>query len=171
MPDIRILHLSDLHYSYRERPDQQHIAEAVLQDIKSQHAATPIGAVVFSGDLVNAGSQQDVFAKAYDLFISPILDALQTTNIAIVPGNHDIDRECIENKMHLRQLEKGFSEDVTDSDQLNQFIDATLDDPSANSIYFEKLKNYHSFENNRCGGNRSISNYFLSVSEWTLNDV
>ncbi len=88
---FRILHISDLHFS--DNLYQPRVIAALCADIKQTRAATPIQAVVFSGDAAAKGNTStDNVKRIFSSFISCVRDAAGTeVPILICPGNHDID--------------------------------------------------------------------------------
>lgn len=76
-PEIRILHISDLHFG---KPFLQHVADAV---VASAEQIQP-DVLVVSGDLTQR-AKQDEFraARAY-------LDRFPSLPIVVIPGNHDV---------------------------------------------------------------------------------
>jgi 3',5'-cyclic AMP phosphodiesterase CpdA len=93
--DIRILHLSDLHFAEKIEKDQNIVLSALAPCITSA-AIGQIDLVIFSGDLAYSGSQIE-FEKARTEFIDKVLAATNLSNerLIVCPGNHDIDRRIV----------------------------------------------------------------------------
>lgn len=100
---VRLLHLSDLHFSANNRWD----ADAVLRDLVrciAQDASEGLipDLVAITGDLAFAGKRED-YALALDWLdrvLWPALDRngpepLPRDRLLLVPGNHDVDRARI----------------------------------------------------------------------------
>ncbi|MFM2386603.1 MAG: hypothetical protein RL660_1360 [Bacteroidota bacterium] len=93
---MRILHLSDFHYSSNKNEFQQRNIVTLL--IAALKKSGKIDLVIFSGDLVFSGERAQDFAEAHSLLIDAIQTALAIdyNNIVICQGNHDIARgECL----------------------------------------------------------------------------
>ncbi len=94
---MRILHIGDFHYKSKARNfDQESIIKKFLNHLASKEK---IDFVIFSGDLVFSGSNQDDFDKAHKLLFEPMYDKfkIDAKNIIISSGNHDVNRkECSE---------------------------------------------------------------------------
>lgn len=114
LPPLRILHLSDLHASSESPQLHRTILGALFDDIEAQHQKVPIDFAVVTGDLANAGTQQDL-----DMATSELLTPLQSRfgltpeSIVLVPGNHDVNRSLITDF-----VEKGLRAQLIDSDSV-----------------------------------------------------
>lgn len=104
---IRVLHLSDFHF----REKDQWNAERVL--IKMSGAISDFvngglkpDLVVLSGDLAHSGKRQEykLASQWIDEYLMKALHGFQKSNLFIVPGNHDVDRDKI--PLTLVNLEK-----------------------------------------------------------------
>src|ERR1035437_881201 len=93
---ITFLHVSDLHY----RPDWHEESELVLtrfgEDLKGEAPKYQNLYLIFSGDLVQAGSNQDFYSRfivrADDLFTAA---GMPRTRRISVPGNHDVSQDAV----------------------------------------------------------------------------
>ena len=92
----------------------------MLTDVRHLHSETSIDAVVFSGDLANFGQDAD-FALALELLLIPLERTLglERDRFVLVPGNHDVDRDKID-----EFSEKGLSELLQDRDTVNGLLAA-----------------------------------------------
>jgi 3',5'-cyclic AMP phosphodiesterase CpdA len=95
MTELAFVHLSDLHYSRASEPNIKIILKALINDLVSlrdQHGIVP-DFVIFSGDLVYAGSSREDFDLARELFIDHLMAQLnlEPDRFFLAPGNHDID--------------------------------------------------------------------------------
>ena len=97
--DLNILHLSDLHYSASSKMyDRQQVIDAFLKDVESYCTNfLTVDMVIFSGDLVDAASEPDVYFHLYDNFISPLskVTRCDERHIFLCPGNHDIQQDIV----------------------------------------------------------------------------
>lgn len=87
------LHISDLHFSDRERFDRDLVLAGFLQSLPdlTSRAGRP-DFVIVSGDIANTGRKAE-YAHATEFF-DALLARLSLTrrDIFVVPGNHDVDR-------------------------------------------------------------------------------
>lgn len=141
---IEILHLSDLHLSSKYLSDFSVVRSALINRLEEEVGVRGApDVVVFSGDLVQAGSTLTEFEIAKKEFIDPVLKAASVTQdrFLIVPGNHDIDREAVRSEL---ELESGLRLKLSNRDALNRFIDTHK---SKSSLHFARLSNYYEFVN------------------------
>ena len=106
---MNILHLTDLHYSDKGK-DPSKVINAIITKIKEENIV--IDFVFFTGDIVNAGSDNAQYSQAVELLFSSLQSELQidACNIIICPGNHDIDRTKIS-----RSLKSHFNTEIKDN--------------------------------------------------------
>src|SRR5262245_14864166 len=97
-PKMRILHLTDLHYTSNQ-PFQRALIEALLKDIEQQvRDGFLANFIVFSGDLVHDPDEEKVYEAFEANFLRPLLGAAKLTekNVIFCPGNHDVSRRAIQ---------------------------------------------------------------------------
>ncbi len=99
---ITWLHLSDLHFTTSGYFDRKVVLEALYKDVttlrKSNPALEKIDFIAFTGDLVYYGKEKE-YANILEFF-SRLLEVagLSYNRLFIVPGNHDVDRDAIQNR-------------------------------------------------------------------------
>lgn len=93
MSQLNILHVSDVHL---DGSTPNRIVTDFLADVTDVASATPIDAVIFTGDLVARGSEASLFSDAKSRFLDPLLEAVGCSieHLVLVPGNHDLDRDA-----------------------------------------------------------------------------
>lgn len=95
LPDIRILHLSDLHIT--PTCDPETLLGPLLTDLRDRHEGLSIEKldfIVISGDITNRASPAE-FEKAHEVVSTLAKNVgLSAGRLLIVPGNHDLDWEC-----------------------------------------------------------------------------
>ena len=89
---LKIIHLSDMHISSNEDPNQTRLREELIKSVKSYGKGTD--AIVFTGDLVD---RYDItaFKKGKD-FLENLMKELELPmdKLVVVPGNHDMKRDA-----------------------------------------------------------------------------
>ena len=67
---------------------------------------------IISGDLVQAGNSSNIYDSFYNKFIKRLMKIISVKNIICTPGNHDLNRNIIENNFEEYQklVNKDYSE-------------------------------------------------------------
>ena len=94
---VRVLHLSDLHFSAKAAWDQQPVLTSLLSEVRALRAQLgPIHRVVITGDIANFGAA-DEYKEAAAWLNGSLAEAagIQPSQIRVVPGNHDVDRSKV----------------------------------------------------------------------------
>jgi metallophosphoesterase superfamily enzyme len=92
------VHLSDLHA--KEEQDEDHfgkkrVAESLVKDLREQTEEEPVDLFVFSGDLAFDGTT-GALETGKSVLLDPIRSIYPETPFILVPGNHDVDRQRVE---------------------------------------------------------------------------
>jgi len=142
---MKIIQLSDIHLSSTNLTDlQNYFMEALLTDLKAEHAKKPIDLIVFTGDLVDKGGAS-LGVDPYQIFEQEVISRLVKTlclsnsQVLLIPGNHDIDREKVEKHSEYYLADK-LDKDMANS-QLNEMRDAFC-------AYNERIRPFKTFEKN-----------------------
>lgn len=114
---MKILHVSDFHYRYAKT----HIVkqERIIEKFVSfNEQKKDVDLIIFSGDLVQNGTNYNDFEEAKRMLLDPFLkeNCLDKSRIVICPGNHDNDRE-----ESLEAVVK-YMDGIGSNDDLNEFI-------------------------------------------------
>lgn len=165
---IEILHLSDLHLSSNSLTDFSIVRTALIKRLEAEvrdRGAPDV--VVFSGDIVQAGSALSEFELAKAEFIDPVLIAAQVSQdrFLIVPGNHDIDREVVRSEP---ELESGLKLNLADRAALNRFIDKSK---SKSAFHFARLANYYDFISKNKFAPILAESPFFTTHTFLLKDI
>ena len=133
---MRLLHVSDLHFSERDAVDRRAVLASFLDDVVEQNAQVRIEAVVVSGDIAFAGRAAE-YRLAHLHFLDPLLDRLSLgrERIVLAPGNHDIDRSQID-----EYTEKGLQDHLDSREALTRLFDE-----GRLPRYVDRLKDYNEF--------------------------
>ncbi len=141
MSKITILHLSDLHYSSEQRNDLEIVLNALCKDLvelKKEKALNP-DFIIFSGDLVFNGDNEQNIRDVHCVFLNKLLETLNLKSdlFFIVPGNHDVQKNNI-NEI----LEFGMDAKLKGRNDINLFIDSIEN----NLMFFDRLSNFNRFK-------------------------
>ena len=122
---MRFLHLSDFHFAQDRIEDFNLFFGPLLADVQEFHTNIPIDYLIMSGDLVDKGGHSFAdrarcFWFFKDTVIRPIQEALrmETSQIYLVPGNHDVFRD-----MDDRYQDIGLRQELDSVEKVNEFID------------------------------------------------
>ncbi len=135
-----IVHVADIHYTENEPEGVSTILKAFINDLKTQKKL--LGGyellIAFTGDIVFEGKN----INAYRGFMEELNDELNEIGLSneyrlMVPGNHDIDQQIIENKFD--EYEKNIVQNITSERKFNDSIER-------NTCLCEKFENYELFE-------------------------
>lgn len=112
---IRILHLSDFHFAERRGWDQDPVVAALARDVAALRRQGTIDLVAITGDLADRGAAAE-YERARRWLEGALLPAagVSVERLAIVPGNHDVDRGAVNRMVQAlqRDLLRGESEDA-----------------------------------------------------------
>lgn len=139
MKKIGIIHLSDIHFCSENQNIVCHQLNKLISDINkiSSEENICISAICFTGDLINAGSNNETdFDLFFENFVFPLLEntGLSLKDIFFVPGNHEIDTTKID-----EYVEAGIHSKLTDGES----IEAFFNNPSPAALdrinYFQEI--------------------------------
>jgi predicted phosphodiesterase len=133
---MRVIHISDLHARRTVDGDQSEIVEKLLVDIEQMEERGRIDLVVFSGDLAFDG-QLDSLEHARALLLDPLRTLIPGRPIALIAGNHDVDRSKIS-----RIVEAGLRETLVTRDAVHEILESPNDLEQA----LARLTDWRSFE-------------------------
>jgi hypothetical protein len=91
---VRVLHLSDLHFSAKTAWDSGTVLERLAKDVAGlRRDVGDIDLVVVTGDIANQGTAEE-YVVAAKWLTGPLATAagVTTSAIRVVPGNHDVHR-------------------------------------------------------------------------------
>lgn len=118
--ELKILHLSDLHFDKGSLRDQRILLTALFGDIR--HSVTTCGAydlVLFTGDLIAKGAYTDEnLDSVVGEFLLPLIEAaaISPDRLFLVPGNHDVDLSA------QSSIVKGARKGLTTEDEVGRYI-------------------------------------------------
>lgn len=136
---MRILHLSDFHFKSGKKDiaAQDLLVDTFLKEISEKDK---IDFFLFTGDIVFSGKNLHDFDSAYLSFFKRIVEKihLPKANLLICPGNHDVNRDKINEPI------KKYIRDFTKSEELTQLVEDNKADVFGLSCL--PLENYRNFE-------------------------
>lgn len=94
---VRVLHVSDLHFSRRRAWDQDPVLRALADDVSRLRASgLAPDLVAVTGDVADRGAPEE-YALAARFFRERLLPAagVDPDRLLMVPGNHDVDRGAV----------------------------------------------------------------------------
>lgn len=128
---LRIIHLSDFHYSRTNHRDfELYCLKPLINDLQKYKEKKSIDLIIFSGDMIDKGgasfdaSIETGFLEFKKNVIEPLLENLELSKdkFIFVPGNHDIEQNA-DNKI----LETGVLSTLVSTQAVNEFIDENID--------------------------------------------
>ncbi|MBF0591747.1 MAG: metallophosphoesterase [Nitrospirae bacterium] len=165
MPEVTVLHLSDLHMGKAHLKAIEIILSALYYDLINLRDIESVkpDMVVFTGDLVNSGSNVDEFNLAESKFINPLMQILGLPNdrFFFTLGNHDIERDKLP-----KDIANSIRAKYTTTNALNGFLDGL--DLKNDTVYFENTNNFRAFRdrlNNKhqAEANKLFSSYKIHI--------
>jgi 3',5'-cyclic AMP phosphodiesterase CpdA len=152
---VRIVHLSDAHFNPKRSSEFiNNIVKPLIKDLVRFHEDKPIDLICFTGDLIDKGGFMDApnaFTLFNKIFIEEILNHLGLTKerFLFIPGNHDIERHKIHNK-----IEKQLRQELIDKESINDNM------AQPKELNLERLQSYKIFQDT----------YFNDVQNYESND-
>ena len=148
---IQWLHLSDFHIKPNEAYNTSPIFDALQDDIEKlmeDYSITAFDFIIITGDLGYFGNDGDYVDVIH--LLDNILDYTNTLKdkLYIVPGNHDVNREIVENQKYQIKTEW---KSVNDA---NNFMTG---DKTILKAFFNKFNGYSKFIKNYFDGSRAFN--------------
>lgn len=140
MNKIKILHLTDFHYSEDKKSElnQNRLVDSLINSLKNEKNL--IDFLFFTGDLVNDGSNLNHFFKAQNLLLSRLSREIniEKNNIIICAGNHDVNRgqEIDDINLSISKLKN--------NNDLDNYV--LKHDGKSLKASLENFNNYHEFQ-------------------------
>ena len=153
MADIHILCISDIHYDNLSPENQGYIIKEFFEDLKDVLGKYDKESLycIISGDLVQAGNAHVKFEKFHKGFIKKLTDFLDLSHILCVPGNHDLNRNVLDNAKWAEK--QNALVNSTDEEEPYNNVLKTEED----SVIYKKFEFFDEY----CRSNLMIDNYNL----------
>ncbi|WP_296150363.1 metallophosphoesterase [uncultured Flavobacterium sp.] len=141
MSKIKILHLTDFHFSNDKKAvlEQNRLVEALIKSLKAEK--NKIDFLFFTGDLVDKGNKLKDFQDADLMLLQKISDVLNIdkTNIFLCAGNHDVNRG-----QELDDINESISK-IKDNDELDNYV--LKQEGKSLKASLENFNNFIAFQN------------------------
>ena len=150
---VRILHISALHFTSRQHATNER--DALLDDLRSANGKRllPVDLMVVAGDITSRGKEHE-FAAAREFLVEVMADlALPSERLCMVPGNHDVNREAGEfavfrsRAARLMNFSSGLYEPLRGqpypSDPRDQYITRLFAGPGVQTIELNSVLSSH----------------------------
>lgn len=166
---MRIVHLSDFHFSNNTKTDFiEHCCKPLISDLKAFHENKAIDLIVFSGDLIDKGglSFNKNIELAFVTFEKEVIQLImESLNLAkdrfvFVPGNHDIDRSADSSR-----IEKGMFGSLISTDEANHYINEDSLEGA------QRIKKFKEFEQSYYSGTDHLVSNFSSSFSFMIDGV
>lgn len=168
---MRIIHLSDIHFKNSQQDNVVFLS--LIADLCKINNQNKIDLIFITGDLVNRGGSDfnclyDGFKIFEKNFVNVLIERLniEKENIIFCAGNHDIDRNKID-----EYVEEGLRNKLCSIEEVNKFIEKRTNDFD-NTI--ERIKDFKEFEiqYNQDNKNSKItnfeSNYIVKIDNYRV---
>lgn len=145
---MRIVHLSDIHYSIKQKNFNEYVVDPLFRDLLNFHKEIQIDLILFTGDLIDkAGAPYNTLDSfdSFDLnFITPLLELLNLDKgrFLFIPGNHDIDRTKV-----ISTTELGIRMQLDSRETIEKSFSNLAE------LNLERMEDYKIFENYYFDGN------------------
>jgi predicted phosphodiesterase len=154
---IRILHLSDFHFSKKSEWESTPVLNELVSDLSNlmDEKLNP-DLVVISGDITQGGKKAD-FNKALQWIEKRLIPTLGINNkqLFLVPGNHDLER------IGREKTTKAYLTDIIENQKFDELSESFQDERTKNQI----IKPFRNFLN--CWKNFGPKNIDKSLPWWS----
>ena len=149
MPPIRLIHLSDIHFS-RPSPFGFDPDETLRDDLVTDAEGVLKGlggaadAIIVSGDIAYSGQkcEYDDVARWLDTLCTRV--GCSQDAVYVCPGNHDINRRVVQGNILLTDAQEAVRTATTEA-RRNEALRRRLTDASAQSLFFAPLSEFNEF--------------------------
>lgn len=158
----RIFHISDLHMNKGWHEQQGVVLDAFFDDIKPRVNESNEPFLVFSGDLVQAGSSQEMYAE-FTRHFGTLLSMFPDKGRRICcSGNHDVNRDYIEKNIFVLEA-------ITSKGSSETTFNTLLESDSFSKLIRPKFDDFDSFQQLHFGTVASGDYFFGDFNEF--NDI
>lgn len=141
---LKILHLSDLHWSPWSAKDLEIVIDALKTDLERMRVEKGLEPeiIIFSGDLAMGGDDSGWFQGGYDALIKPVMaqTGVPIERVFLVPGNHDIAREEVRARPSIEQFYKN---KLVSKESINEFIDRPSKTGDEKELSLRRMSNFY----------------------------
>ena len=169
MPPLRLVHLSDIHFNFRNGqigfdPDEALRTELVrdLQNLLRSAGGSADGIVV-SGDIAYGGKQEEYAHASRWLDVLCEACGCHQNAVYICPGNHDVDQQVVSQSPLLRDAQQAVRL-ARDNPERNTALRERLTDASAQALFYSPLSEFNEF------AGRYGCSFFADASSYSWED-
>ncbi|BBA70049.1 metallophosphoesterase [Geobacter sulfurreducens] len=136
---LSFLHISDLHFKSEWPEEIELVSNKFIEDLAIQLEKTENPYLVFSGDVVSAADNANIYSMVSESFVAK-LDKLGISHDRriCVPGNHDVSQSALK---PLLSIQKGSLTEMRDEKTFNDNVSQLT-----NAIFQSKFKQYVDWE-------------------------
>lgn len=150
MSHLRLVHLSDIHFSYKEpefgfSPDEDLRVE-LGRDLQRELGKLQGGAaaILVSGDVAYSGKK-----KEYDIASQWLDEVCKTAGaksdaVYACPGNHDVDRDVLRDNSLIQDAQDAVRSKATDFER-NSTLNKRLTEPVARTLFYAATQAFNDF--------------------------
>jgi hypothetical protein len=136
---ITFIHLSDLHYRKGWPEEVTLVCKKLHEDLSNQLPVYENAYLIFSGDLVFAGGEPELYSNFHSDFVANFEGiGLSRERRICAPGNHDLSREALK---PLLMMQRGSLQMMTSEQLFNEQLPQL-----SNTLFAPKFKNYTKYE-------------------------
>lgn len=164
---MRILHISDVHFSAKIAPDVRLVTTSLLSRVADYQRVTPFDLVVFSGDIVAGGEEFSDYEGVRDAVIKPIMAALNlpASKFILCPGNHDLSGKAFSK---AAMIDRTLASELSTFESVNKFLDQEV---SFLELSLKPLEHYEIFEADHYGDPPNMPTRLLRVFNLRLDNT
>lgn len=162
---LTILHISDFHYSFKKRREQEIVVDALIRDLETLcvgHHKPDL--VLFTGDLVQAAGV-DLHSDAYDFLLDRVSKATGCSDerLFITPGNHDLSWKGLEQHADETSEWRSLLGTPDEMDKLNALHERRAFDTAVAAKFGDYLDLEWYIRGDGKGVDRKLANSFVTV--------
>lgn len=177
------LHFSDLHFGCKQKKDSNLLSEAILKDVqehqlpveKQENYLAKVmfqpNIVVITGDIAYHGLPEEY--EEAEQFLMKIweITGLDRDCTLVVPGNHDVFREAVENDPLHDVIYKELAEDQKSTEDWRGVLSKWWDYTIFDGVVEKKFKNYLEFSRKVSSapyGNKLFYSKLFEIDEYSI---
>lgn len=169
MSPLRLVHLSDIHFNFRNGligfdPDEA-LRTELVRDLENLlgNAGGSADAIVVSGDIAYGGKREEYEHASRWLDVLCKVCECHQNAVYVCPGNHDVDQQVVSQNPLLRDAQQAVRL-ARDNPERNTALRERLTDASAQALFYSPLSEFNEF------AGRYGCSFFADVSSYAWED-